>query len=133
MNRLLTLIATATIATGFCIANSVAQTSTFSGAPPANLHPPVNLDAETLRAQLAPSSLGLKRQSGSSSTGIDLPLGLNYNRDAKSLVVPLDEKNEWGVGVGLQINSSRTVELSPTNTLGLEPKRAPGLMLHRKF
>ena len=82
MNRLLTLIATATIATGFSIANSDAQTSTFSGAPPANLHPPVNLDAETLRAQLAPSSLGLKRQSGSSSTGIDLPLGLNYNREA---------------------------------------------------
>ena len=133
MNRLLTLIATATIATGFSIANAFAQNSTFSAAPPANLHPPVNLDADTLRAQLAPSQLGLKRHSGSSSTGIDLPFGLSYNRDAKGLVMPLDEKNEWGVGVGLQMNSSRTVEMSPSNTLGLEPKRAPGLMLHKKF
>jgi hypothetical protein len=47
--------------------------------------------------------------------------------------MPLDQKSEWGVGVGLNINSSTPVELSPNGILGLQPKRAPGLMLHKKF
>ena len=133
MYRLPMQIAAATIATGLFAANSFAQNATYGAAPPANLHPPINLDADTLRAQLTPGQLGLKPHAGATASGIGLPFGLNYNRDTKGLVMPLDEKSEWGVGVGLQINSSRTVELSPSNTLGLEPKRAPGLMLHKKF
>ena len=133
MYRLPILIFAATLATGFSITNSFAQNATYGAAPPADLHPPINLDADTLRAQLRPSHLGLKPQSAGAALGIDLPFGLSYNRDAKGLVMPLDQKSEWGVGVGLNINSSTPVELSPGNTLGLQPKRAPGLMLHKKF
>jgi hypothetical protein len=103
-------------------------------APPAELHPPVQLDADTLRSRFAPGHLGLKPSTSSSIAETGLPFGLNYNREAKSLVMPLDEKNEWGVGVGLNMNSSRIIELSPGGALGLQqPNRSPGLMLHKKF
>jgi hypothetical protein len=131
--RLPMLIAAATIAAGFSVTNSFAQNATFGAAPPANLHPPINLDADTLRGQLTPGQLGLKPQSRAGARGFDLPFGLTYNRDAKGLVMSLDEKSEWGVGVGLNINSVKPVELSPGNTLGLQPKPSPGLMLHKKF
>jgi len=47
--------------------------------------------------------------------------------------VPLDQKSEWGVGVGLNLNNPNTVELSPSSSLGLQPKRAPGVMLNKRF
>ena len=133
MYRLPIQIFAATLAAGLSVTNSFSQTATFGAAPPADLHPPINLDADTLRAQLTPSHIGLKPHSPGAALGIDLPFGLSYNRDAKGLVMPLDQKSEWGVGVGLNINSSRPVELSPGNTLGLQPKPSPGLMLHKKF
>ena len=133
MYRLLIPIVAATIATGLSVPNASAQNATYGAAPPADLHPPVKLDADTLRAQLAPGRLGLKPHSGAAAAGIELPLGLSFNRDAKGLVVPLDQKSEWGVGVGLNINSIAPVDVSPGNTLGLQPKRSPGLMLQRKF
>lgn len=108
-----------------------------NSVPPADLHPPINLDADTLRAQAgyAGSHLGLRPGSHAgnlSSSG--LPYGIDYNREAKSLLVPLDQKNEWGVGVGLNMNSSKVIELSPGSALGLQPtNRAPGVMLHKKF
>jgi hypothetical protein len=132
--RTLMLLAAATLAAGSIATVSFAQSAVTTMSPPADLHPPIQLDADTLRAKLTPSHLGLKPQSGSAaSNGIELPFGINYNREAKGLVVPLDQKNEWGVGVGLNINSSSTVELSPSSSLGLQPKRAPGFMLHKKF
>lgn len=127
------IAATAGLITSALVATCMAQEATYSAAPPANLHPPVTLDADTLRARLAPSRLGLKPQPSSNPLGITLPFGLDYNRQTKSLFVPLDQKSEWGVGVGLNLNSSETVELSPSSVLGLQPKRAPGLMLNRKF
>lgn len=104
-------------------------------APPADLHPPINLDADTLRSRLLNGQLGLKPGHGASNLSASgLPYGIDYNRDAKSLVVPIDEKNEWGVGVGLNMNSSKVIELSPGSALGLQPaNRAPGVMLHKKF
>jgi len=133
VSRLLMLIAAPTIAAGFVVSDAVAQNATFGAAPPADLHPPINLDADTLRAQLTPSQLGLKHKSASSANGIGLPFGMTYNREAKGLVVPLDQKSEWGVGVGLNVNSTTPVELSPGSTLSVPPKRTPGLMLHKKF
>jgi hypothetical protein len=130
MVRSLTLIAAATAAV-VCALPAFAQDAGQTAAPPANLHPPINLDADTLRARFASGQLGLKPGTGDSMA---LPYGINYNRDAKSLIVPIDEKNEWGVGVGLNMNSSKVIELSPGSALGLQqPNRAPGLMLHRKF
>jgi hypothetical protein len=103
-------------------------------APPSELHPPINLDADTLRARFAPSTLGLKPNTSKTAPASGLPFGLDYNREVKSLMVPLDEKNEWGVGVGLNMNQSKIIELSPGSVLGLQqPNRTPGLTLHKKF
>jgi hypothetical protein len=131
--RLQMLIAAATTVAGVFVTSSFAQNGTYGAAPPADLHPPVQLDADVLRAQLTPGHLGLRPQSGAAGINTGLPLGMNYNRDTRGLVIPLDQKSEWGVGVGLNINSSATVEISPGSALGLQPKRAPGLMLHKAF
>jgi hypothetical protein len=133
MYRLLMLIAAASIAASAFVTTCLAQNTRDTAAPPADLHPPVNLDADTLRARFAPSHLGLKPQSAASASGLALPFGLDYNHDAKSLVMPLDQKNEWGVGVGLNLNASKVIELSPNSALGLQPKSTPGFMLHKKF
>jgi hypothetical protein len=131
--RLQILIAAAATVAGVLATNSFAQNATYGAAPPADLHPPIKLDAYTLRAQLMPGHLGLKPQSGAAANDPGLPFGMNYDRDTKGLVIPLDQKSEWGVGIGLNINSSATVEISPGSTLGLQRKRAPGLMLHKAF
>ena len=112
-------------------ANCFAQDEENGIAPPAVLYRPINLDSDTLRARLAPNALGLKPQAG--SMAIELPFGINYNRYAKGLILPIDQKAEWGIGVGLNFNASNIVEISPSSSLGLQPKTAPGLMLHKKF
>ena len=125
-SRLLTLLAAT--AAAFVTSHAWAQ----NVAPPADLHPPVKLDADALRAKLTPSHLGLKPQGNAGSVG--LPFGLNYSSETKGVVIPIDQKNEWGVGVGLNINSSKTIELSPSSSLGLQPgNRTPGIMLQKKF
>lgn len=133
MVRLTMLIAAASIAGGAYVTTCTAQNTREPVSPPADLHPPVNLDADTLRARFAPSHLGLKPQPGASLGGYSLPFGLDYSHEAKSVLVPLDDKREWGVGVGLNLNAPSVVELSPNSVLGLQPKRAPGLMLNKKF
>jgi hypothetical protein len=133
MCRLLMLVAAASIAASGFVTTCLAQNARETVAPPADLHPPVNLDADTLRSRFASSHLGLKPQSAANASGLALPFGLDYNRDTKSLIMPLDQKSEWGVGVGLNLNSSKVIELSPNGVLGLQPKSAPGLMLHKKF
>ena len=133
MHRLMTLIAASMAVAGFCVPVAIAQNAAANLAPPAGLQPPANLDADSLRAQFTRSQLGLKPQTDSAISGMDLPFGLSYNRDAKGLTMPLDEKNEWGIGVGLNINSSSAVDSAISNPLGLAPKRTPGLMLHKKF
>ena len=133
-SRFVMLLTAATFATSSIAADPVAQKKDSTVVPPVNLHPATNSDADALAAKLAPSSLGLKPQSALGKAGIDLPYGLNYNRETKSLLMSIDQKNEWGVGVNLDVNSSRSVELAPpTSTLGLQPKRTPGLMLQKKF
>ena len=131
MDRSLTLVAAVAIAAALHALPAFAQDAGQNIAPPADLHPPINLDADTLRARFANGQLGLKPSAGS---GTALPYGIDYNREAKSLVMPLDQKSEWGVGVGLNLNSSKIIELSPSGVLGLQqPNRAPGIMLHGKF
>ena len=132
-SRMLMLLAAATMTAASIATNSLAQSAGTTVSPPADLHPPIKLDADTLRAKLTPSHLGLKPQSNAANSGSELPFGLSYSREAKSVMMPLDQKNEWGVGVGLNLNSSNTVELSPGSSLGLQPKRTPGVMLQKKF
>lgn len=135
MDRALPLIAGAVFTAAIFVTTPAFAQSTGEGlVPPADLHPPINLDSDTLRARFGSSNLGLKPSNvpGAASA---LPYGIDYNRETRSLVVPLDRKNDWGVGVGLNMNtSSRIIELSPSGVLGLQqPSRAPGLMLHGKF
>lgn len=96
---------------------------------PATLQPPSRTAVEAFTSQ---ESIGLRRPAANLHERIDLPFGLNYNRDAKSLLMPLDDKNEWGVGVNLNLNATPSVD-TPQSGLQLAPKRTPGLMLHRKF
>ena len=96
---------------------------------PATLQPPSRTAIDAFTSQ---ESVGLRRPANNLRERIDLPFGLNYNRDAKSLLMPLDDKNEWGVGVNLNLGATPTIE-TPQSGLQLAPKRTPGLMLHRKF
>lgn len=98
---------------------------------PAVLQPPSRSAADTFSSIESPT-IGLRPPPAPPRERIELPLGLNYSRDAKSLLLPIDDKNEWGVGINLNLNASKPVELSPPG-LHLEPKRAPGLMLQKKF
>ncbi len=97
----------------------------------ANLQPPSRTaeDAFSLQegatTRLRPPAASLREQ-------LDLPFGLNYSREAKSLLMPLDDRREWGLGVNLNLNSAPAVELSPPG-LHLAPKRTPGLMLQKRF
>ena len=96
---------------------------------PTTLQPPSRTAIDAFTSQ---ESVGLRRPANNLRERIDLPFGLNYNRDAKSLLMPLDDKNEWGVGVNLNLGATPTIE-TPQSGLQLAPKRTPGLMLHRKF
>ena len=115
--RLLILLTASSIAT-----SSLAQSAGTTASRVADLQLPVS------------STLGLKPHSGAAAyTGINLPFGMNYSSETKSLVMPLDQKNEWGVGLNLNLNSSATVEPAPSSGLGLQPKRTPGVTLQKKF
>ncbi|MBI4189938.1 MAG: hypothetical protein HY525_05305 [Betaproteobacteria bacterium] len=133
-SRLLMLLAAGTLAVGSIALQAHAQSAGATASPPpADLSPTQKIDLDVLRSKLAPGTLGLKPNSGAKE-GIDLPYGINYSSEAKSIFVPLDQKNEWGVGLNLDVNSSRAVELAPASSpLGLQPKRTPGLMLQKKF
>lgn len=109
----------------------ITQAAESTAAPEATLQPPTRSTAEIFTA-IDSAPLGLRPPAANIRERIDLPFGFNYSRDARSLLVPIDEKNEWGVGVNLNLNNSAGVELSPPG-LHLAPKRTPGLMLQKKF
>jgi hypothetical protein len=58
--------------------------------------------------------------------------GLSYHRESKTLLLPLDEKNEWTMGLNLNLNSVPNVG-SPPSGLNLEPRRTPGFIFQKKF
>ena len=92
----------------------------------------LKLDLEHFRSSYSSGNLGLKPPGTSSRRTVELPFGMNYSRDSKSLFMPLDDKNEWDIGLNLNINRARDVELAPSG-LGLQPKRTPGVVINRKF
>jgi len=132
-SRLLMLLAAVATAAGSLSTLALAQNT--AATPPADLQPPIKLDTEAWRAQLVPDRVGLKPRSGALE-GIELPLGIRYSREAKGVAVPLGEKSDdWHVGVGLNLNSSTAVELSPSSSVGLQAPlpRTPGIMFQKKF
>lgn len=131
--RLFMLLAATAVATSSIAADSV---SPILGATtiPAELHPAAKANSQSLGAKFSTSPLGLKPPSPRVIDGIDLPFGIKYSVDTKSLLVPIDPKSDWGIGLNLDVNAPRGVELAPPTTpLGLQPKRMPGLMLQKKF
>lgn len=113
--------------------HSLAQNAGAPAWPSSDQSPALKFDSDDLRARQSPGTLGLRPYSGGTKEGINLPFGLNYSSEAKSLIVPLGEKSEWGIGLNLNVNSSRAIELAPSSSLGLQPKRTPGITLQKKF
>ena len=112
-------------------AHSVAQNMT-APSPSIEPSPALKFDSDAWGTRQAPGSLGLRPYSGGAKEGISLPFGMNYSNESKSLIMPLGEKSDWGVGLNLNVNSSRAID-TPSSSLGLQPKRTPGLTLQRKF
>ncbi len=98
---------------------------------PATLQPQTRSAADAFIA-IDTLSLGLQRPAPSLRKRIELPFGLNYSRDTRSLLMQIDEKKEWGLGLNLNLNAAAPGELSPPG-LHLDPKRTPGLTLQKKF
>ncbi len=92
----------------------------------------LKIDIDAFRARFAPGALGLKPPGAGAKDAPELPLGMNYSSDTRSLLMPLDEKQEWGIGLNLEVNKARDVEIAPSG-LGLQPKRTPGVVIHRRF
>ena len=132
-SRLLVLLAASSLAAGSIALHAQAQSANTDASPKAELRLPAGVDFDTLRARLAPNPFGLKPQSGSSKEGLALPFSLNYSRATKSVMMPLDEKNTWDIGVMLNVNSAPGLEPATAPALGLQPKRTPGIMLQKKF
>jgi hypothetical protein len=97
----------------------------------ANLQPPSRTLEDAFSLQDA-APTRLRAPAAALREQLDLPFGLNYSRDTKSLLMPLDDRREWGLGLNLNLNSAPAVELSPPG-LHLAPKRTPGLMLQKRF
>lgn len=129
--QLMLMVAVTVLAASSAVSH--AQSTSASPAPAsAEQQPPLKIDLDALRYRGAPDALGLKPPAATTKERLELPFGLNYSREARSLLMPLDDKSEWGVGLNLNINKSRDVELAPSG-LGLQPKRAIGLVINRKF
>jgi len=132
-SRLLMLLAASSLAAGSIALHVQAQSATTDASPQGGLRPPASTDFDTLRAHQTPSAFGLKPQSASRNEGLALPFSINYSSATKSVTMPLDEKNAWGVGVMLNVNSAPGLEPATAPALGLQPKRTPGIMLQKRF
>ncbi len=131
-SRLLMLLAAGSLAAGSSAFHAQAQSVTTDASLLAQLRPPA-VDHDTLHTPPTPSAFGLKPQSVSSKERIALPLSLNYNRVNKSVIMPLDEKDSWAVGLLLNVYSAPGLEPATAPALGLQPKRTPGILLQKKF
>jgi len=132
-SRLLMLLAAGSLAAGSIAFHAQAQNVTTDASPQAGLRPPASVDHDTLHTPPTPSAFGLKPQSASSKERAALPLSLNYSSMNKSVVMPLDEKDSWGVGLMLNVYSTPGLESTTTPSLGLQPKRTPGVLLQKRF
>lgn len=132
-SRLLILLAAGSLAAGSIALHAQAQSADPDALPRTGLRPPASVDFDAFRERLAPSAIGLKPQSARSKEDIALPFSLNYNREIRSIIMPLDEKNTWDVGVMFNVNSAPGLEPATSPALGLQPKRTPGIMLQKKF
>ena len=131
--RFFALSATASL-TAACFAGQVfAEDVVTAESASAELRVPASIDYDALRERLAPSGLGLKPPSSASWSEIGLPFSLRYHTATRSVLVPIDEKSAWGVGITLNVSPGPGLEMSSVPALGLQLKRTPGLTLQRRF
>lgn len=130
---LFTVLAVGSLVAACFPAHAGAQSAGTHASTPAELRPPADSDFDALRARLAPGGVGLRPQSTRGWYDISLPFGINYSSATRSVMVPLDEKREWGVGVILNVNPPQGLEVMSAPALGLQPKRTPGILLQKKF
>ena len=132
-SRLLMLLAVSSLVAGSIAPHAQAQSAATDASPQAGLRPPASDDFATLRARPTPGAFGLKPQPASRNEGLALPFSLNYSRETRSVMMPLDEKNTWDVGVMFNVNSAPGLEPATAPALGLQPKRTPGILLQKRF
>lgn len=132
-SRKLVLLTATTLAAGTIVTDSRAQSAGNSIPTFSELRVPNGSEDEPRLSRLVPGNLGLRPQTGNTNQGIVLPFGMNYSRETKTLLMSIDQKSEWGVGLNLNLNASPSLEQSPSSGLGLQPKRTPGVMLQKKF
>ena len=135
MNIKLNPVALLTLAVlaGSVPACGYAQGTSYRAVAAPELTPIPRIDSFALRQQETHSAVGLKPRNGIAGDGIDLPFGMNYSIGSRSLLVPIDAKNDWGIGLNLNVNSARALDLTPSSGLGLQPKRTPGVTLQKRF
>jgi hypothetical protein len=132
-SRLLMLLAIGSLAVGSFALHAQEQSANKDASPDAVLRPPASADHDTLHTPLTPSAFGLKPQAASGKERVELPFSLNYSSMTKSVVMPLDEKDSWAVGLMLNLSSAPGLEPATAPALGLQPKRTPGIMLQKRF
>lgn len=61
--------------------------------------------------------------------------GLSYHRESKSLLLPLDQKNAWSMGLNLNLNAdgAGSAGTAADSGLTLQPRRTPGFIFNKKF
>jgi hypothetical protein len=131
MHRILLSTLAGIALAGFALIPSWSCAQGNPPARPVTLQQPSHSSADAFTAQDA-SGIGLRPPASSVRERINLPFGLNYSREAKSLMMQLDEKNEWGLGLNLNLNATTAVELAPPG-LHIAPRRTPGLVLQKTF
>lgn len=131
MRQFLRVTVAGIVAAAFAFLPLMACAADENTERPTTLQPPSRTNDDVFSAQDS-GTIGLRRPAHSLRERIELPFGLNYSRESKSLLLPLDDKNEWGVGINLNVMGTPAVDLNPPG-LQLAPKRTPGLMLQRKF
>lgn len=105
-----------------------------SEAPPPALRPPAKFDTDDIRAHLLSGQLGLKPQRASGAgNGIGLPFGLSYHSETRGLLVPMNEENTFGIGIGLNIGATPKLDSPAGGGLGLQLKGSPGIIFQKKF
>ncbi len=114
MRRLIFLVIAAAVGIA---GNAGAQSSALSSSPSSYSHNPIKLKLEDF--------------TNPHTNGIVLPFGIDYSRETKSLVMPLDEQKHWGVGVNLDISNVK--DFNANSWLGAELKKTPGVVLQRNF
>ena len=132
MRRLLLTTVTAFFSTALAWLPSLCCAQDAVSERPTTLQPQAR-SAEDVFTTEDSARLGLRPPVASLRERLAPAYGLSYHRESKSLLMPLDEKNEWTMGLNFNLNAAPNVEAAPSSGLNLLPRRTPGLIFQKKF